>query len=74
MFISPVTYYRHYLVLIPAGALVTPRKHLRSGFLYAGTPAREVRPLSAGEMEYFSYSANNYVALKDRHIGELESG
>ncbi|MFT4825951.1 MAG: carbonic anhydrase/acetyltransferase-like protein (isoleucine patch superfamily) [Halioglobus sp.] len=60
-------------VVIGAGALVTPRKHLRSGFLYAGAPAREIRPLSAGELEYFSYSANNYVALKDRHLKELES-
>lgn len=60
-------------VVIGAGALVTPRKHLRSGFLYAGSPAREIRPLSAGELEYFSYSANNYVALKDRHLQELES-
>jgi len=59
-------------VVIAAGALVTPRKHLRSGFLYAGSPAREVRALSQGEMEYFIYSADNYVALKDRHLAELE--
>ena len=60
-------------VVIAAGALVTPRKQLRSGFLYAGSPAREVRALSEGEMKYFSYSADNYVALKDRHLAELES-
>ena len=60
-------------VVIGAGALVTPGKKLRSGFLYAGSPAREVRPLSAGEMAYFCYSANNYVNLKDRHIGELNT-
>ena len=61
-------------VVIAAGALVTPGKHLRSGFLYAGSPAREMRELSQGEMDYFVYSANNYVKLKDEHIAELEEG
>lgn len=60
-------------VVIAAGALVTPGKHLRRGFLYAGSPAREKRALTEKEMEYFVYSANNYVKLKDRHIAELES-
>ena len=60
-------------VVIGAGTLVTPGKQLRCGFLYAGSPAREVRALSTGEMEYFCYSANNYVKLKDRHIEELEA-
>ena len=61
-------------VVIAAGALVTPGKTLRSGYLYAGSPAREMRELSQGEMDYFVYSANNYVKLKDQHIGELEGG
>ena len=61
-------------VVIAAGALVTPGKTLRSGYLYAGSPAREMRELSQGEMDYFVYSANNYVKLKDQHIGELERG
>ncbi len=60
-------------VVIAAGALVTPGKHLRSGFLYGGSPAREMRALSDREMEYFCYSANNYVKLKDQHIAELEA-
>ncbi len=59
-------------VVIGAGALVTPGKRLRSGFLYAGTPATERRALTDSEMDYFVYSANNYVALKDRHIAGLE--
>mgnify|MGYP001811844844 FL=1 len=61
-------------VVIAAGALVTPGKHLRSGHLYAGCPAREMRPLRDPEIEYFCYSANNYVKLKDRHLEELEAG
>ncbi len=60
-------------VVIAAAALVTPGKTLRSGYLYAGSPAREVRPLSAGELDYFVYSAANYVRLKDQHIAELEA-
>jgi carbonic anhydrase/acetyltransferase-like protein (isoleucine patch superfamily) len=59
-------------VVIAAGALVTPGKRLRSGYLFAGAPAREIRPLTPGELSYFVYSANNYVKLKDRHIAELE--
>lgn len=55
-------------VVIGAAALVTPGKTLRSGYLYAGSPAREVRALSDGEREYFSYSANNYVGLKNRYL------
>lgn len=58
-------------VVIAAGALVAPGKHLRSGYLYAGAPAREGRELSQGEMDYFTYSAANYVSLKDRHIAQL---
>ncbi len=60
-------------VVIAAGALVTPGKRLRSGYLYGGSPAREMRALSQKEMDYFVYSANNYVKLKDQHIEELES-
>lgn len=60
-------------VVIAAGALVTPGKTLHSGFLYAGSPARQMRELSAREMDYFVYSANNYVKLKDRHIESLEA-
>jgi carbonic anhydrase/acetyltransferase-like protein (isoleucine patch superfamily) len=60
-------------VVIGASALVTPGKTLRSGYLYAGSPAREIRPLTAAERDYFSYSASNYVRLKDRHLAELET-
>jgi carbonic anhydrase/acetyltransferase-like protein (isoleucine patch superfamily) len=58
-------------VVIAAGALVTPGKRLASGFLYGGSPAREMRALTPKEMDYFVYSANNYVKLKDRHLAQL---
>jgi carbonic anhydrase/acetyltransferase-like protein (isoleucine patch superfamily) len=60
-------------VVIAAGALVTPGKRLRSGHLYVGSPAKEARKLSEKEMTYFTYSAHNYVKLKDLHITELEA-
>lgn len=60
-------------VVIAAGALVTPGKRLVSGRLYGGSPAREMRALRRQELDYFVYSANNYVKLKDRHIEALEA-
>lgn len=60
-------------VIIAAGALITPGKVLKSGFLYGGSPAREMRALSPGERDYFSYVAGNYVRLKDEHIAELNA-
>lgn len=60
-------------VVIAAGALVPPGKRLESGFLYAGAPARQRRPLTPEELDYFRYSADNYVALKDSHLEELEA-
>lgn len=49
-------------VLIAAGAVVLENSHLESGFIYAGVPAKKVKPLS---IETFKDSieriANNYV-------------
>lgn len=57
-------------VVIGANSLVPPGKQLASGFLYTGSPARQVRPLSEKEMQYFAYSANNYRALKDQYLAD----
>ena len=57
-------------VVLGAGSLVPPGKILESGFLYVGRPAKQVRPLSEKELSYFSYTAGNYVKLKDEHIAE----
>ncbi|NOQ94166.1 MAG: gamma carbonic anhydrase family protein [Methylophaga sp.] len=55
--------------IIGAGSLVTPNKHLESGYLWMGSPARKVRKLSADELESIEYSAQHYVRLKNRHQG-----
>lgn len=58
-------------VVLGANSLVPPGKRLESGKLYVGSPAKAVRDLTEKEREYFTYSANNYAKLKDRHIAEL---
>ncbi len=60
-------------VVIGAGTLVPPGKRLVSGFLYVGSPCKQARPLKDSEKQFFKYSANNYVKLKDAHIAELEA-
>jgi len=57
-------------VIIGAGSLVPPGKVLESGFLYVGSPVKQARPLNDKERNFFSYTAGNYVKLKDQHIAE----
>jgi carbonic anhydrase/acetyltransferase-like protein (isoleucine patch superfamily) len=57
-------------VIIGAGSLVPPGKTLESGFLYVGRPVKQVRALTEKEIAFFSYSASNYVKLKDLHLAE----
>lgn len=60
-------------VMIGAGALVPPGKKLESGFLYVGSPVKQARPLSEKERNFFLYSANNYVKLKDSYLADSAS-
>ena len=60
-------------VILAAGSLVTPGKHLASGFLYAGSPARQVRELKPHEFEMIKRSAAQYSGLKDPHREAVES-
>ncbi|WP_462380214.1 gamma carbonic anhydrase family protein [Pseudomonas sp. Marseille-QA0892] len=57
-------------VIIGAGALVPPGKVLESGYLYVGSPVKQARPLTDKERNFFSYTAGNYVKLKDKHLAE----
>lgn len=57
-------------VIIAAGAVVTPGKHLESGYVYAGNPAKALRPLKEKERTFFPYTAGNYVKLKDRFLAD----
>jgi carbonic anhydrase/acetyltransferase-like protein (isoleucine patch superfamily) len=54
-------------VIIAAGAVVTPGKRLVSGHVYAGNPAKALRPIKQSERAFFPYTAANYVKLKDAY-------
>lgn len=56
-------------VMLGAGSLVPPGKCLEAGFLYVGSPARQVRPLQQAELGFLYYSARHYVQLKNRYLG-----
>lgn len=55
-------------VIIAAGSLVPPKMHLHSGYLYKGSPAKQARPLTEGEIGFLKKTAANYVKLKDEYI------
>jgi carbonic anhydrase/acetyltransferase-like protein (isoleucine patch superfamily) len=49
--------------MVAAGALVTPGKRVKKGELWAGSPAKLLRPLTEREIAYFTYSAQHYAEL-----------
>ncbi|WP_111498434.1 MULTISPECIES: gamma carbonic anhydrase family protein [Marinobacter] len=54
-------------VIVAAGCLVPPGKTLESGYLYVGSPCKQARPLTDKERGFFTYTAANYVKLKDEY-------
>lgn len=54
-------------VLLGAGSLVPEGRRLKGGYLYLGSPVRELRPLTAEELAYFAYSAVHYVRLQQQY-------
>ncbi|AXF78110.1 gamma carbonic anhydrase family protein [Erwinia tracheiphila] len=57
-------------VMIGAGTLVPSGKHLVSGYLYIGSPARQSRPLSKEEINHLLYSSSNYVEWKNDYLAQ----
>ncbi|AGR60659.1 gamma carbonic anhydrase family protein [Salmonella bongori] len=57
-------------VMIGAGSLVPQHKRLESGYLYLGSPVKQIRPLSETERAGLRYSANNYVKWKDEYLSQ----
>lgn len=49
--------------MLGAGGLLTPFKTLPTGELWAGSPAKLMRPLKDTELAYFIKSADQYVKL-----------
>ena len=60
-------------VMIGAGSLVPPRKRLKGGYLYVGSPVKQVRRLTAEELAFLPYSAAHYVRVAEGHRAALES-
>ena len=54
--------------MVAGGAVVTPGKHLPSGTLWRGNPARQARDLTESEISNQAYSARHYVRLKDLYL------
>jgi len=55
-------------VLLGAGSLVTEGKELEGGYLWLGRPARRIRKLTEKEINWFKYSADHYVNLKNDYL------
>ena len=55
-------------VMLGAGALVPSGKKLEKGYLYVGSPAKQVRPLKDSEKEFLEYSCSHYIQLKDEYL------
>lgn len=55
-------------VIIGGGSLVPPGKVLQSGYLYVGSPVKQVRELGEQEKTFFLYTAGKYRELKDRYL------
>lgn len=48
-------------VVVAAGAVVLAGTVLESGYVYAGTPAKKIKPVGEELKEVFARTANNYV-------------
>lgn len=53
--------------MVGAGSLVSPNKVLQGGYMWLGSPAKQVRELTDKEKAFLEYSAKHYVDLKNRH-------
>lgn len=57
--------------MVAAGALVTPGKRVKTGELWAGSPAKFLRPLTQKELDFFPVSAANYAELAAEYLSEI---
>ena len=54
--------------ILGAGCLVPPGKRLEGGYLYVGSPAKQARPITKKEREFFTYTTAHYARLKDDYL------
>ena len=60
-------------VLVGANSLVPPGKILESGYLYLGSPVKQIRKLTDDEIAFFKHSAAHYVELKNKYLDDSSS-
>lgn len=53
--------------MLAAGAVLTPKKVVPSGQLWAGSPAKYMRDLTQEEIDFLKISADNYVKLAQEY-------
>ena len=54
--------------VIVVGGLVPAGKKLEGGYLYVGSPVKQVRALNEEELKSLEYSADHYVDVKNMHM------
>ncbi len=54
--------------MVAAGALVSPKKRVPKGQLWAGRPAKFMRELTKEDLDFFPVSADNYVRLSREYM------
>jgi len=52
---------------LAAGAVLTPRKRVPTGELWAGSPAKLLRPVNKDEADWIPHSAEHYVKLANKY-------
>ena len=57
-------------VLVGMGSILLDGAIVESGYLYLGSPVKQIRPLSDEEKAGLRYSANNYVKWKDEYLDQ----
>ncbi len=59
--------------MVAAGALVPPRKVVKSGQIWAGNPAKYLRDLTPDESAFIAKSEANYVKHVEEYLAELKT-
>lgn len=57
--------------MVAAGALVPPRKIVKSGQIWAGNPAKHLRDLTPEESAFIKKSEENYVRHAEEYLAEI---
>ena len=60
----------HTDAFLAAGSLVPEGKELEGGYLWMGAPVKIKRQLDEKEMQWFGYSAQHYVSLKNDYLNK----